>query len=81
MELDPAVLELLHLDPAQTTVTPVGRGCSSAITAMIAAKQADGLEKHFFLKTMAAPEGLVMVRGIVFSSHEGGCVYQDLLLR
>jgi len=63
MQLDLAVEELLGLDPARTTVSAKGHGCSSASTVKIAAKLSDGSEKCFFMKTAAGTEGRVMVQG------------------
>ncbi|KAF2397423.1 Ketosamine-3-kinase [Trichodelitschia bisporula] len=64
MKLDPAVIELLSLDPEQTTVSSAGGGgCSSASTAKITAKLPDGTEKQFFMKTSSGGDAEVMFRG------------------
>jgi len=63
MELDPAIAKLLNLDPAQTTVTPIGGGDSSALTARISSTLADGTVKRYFLKTGVGEFGQLMVRG------------------
>ncbi|KAG5302483.1 phosphotransferase enzyme family protein [Histoplasma capsulatum G186AR] len=63
MKLDQAVIDLLHLDAANTTVSRVGGGCSSASSAKISTKLADGTEKHFFMKTATGEAGRVMVQG------------------
>ncbi|PGG96950.1 hypothetical protein AJ79_09392 [Helicocarpus griseus UAMH5409] len=63
MKLDQAVMDLLQLDAASTTVTRAGGGCSSASAAKITTKLADGSEKRFFMKTAAGEEGKVMVQG------------------
>lgn len=63
MKLDSAIAELLGLDPAQTTVSPSGRGDSSALTTEISSKLADGTVKRYFLKTGVGEDGRLMVKG------------------
>ncbi|KLJ13489.1 hypothetical protein EMPG_09405, partial [Blastomyces silverae] len=63
MKLDQAVIDLLGLDTANTTVSRAGGGCSSASAAKITTKLADGTEKRFFMKTAIGEEGKVMVQG------------------
>ncbi|EEQ87438.2 fructosamine-3-kinase [Blastomyces dermatitidis ER-3] len=63
MKLDQAVIDLLSLDTANTTVSRAGGGCSSASAAKITTKLADGTEKRFFMKTATGEEGKVMVQG------------------
>ncbi|PGH29248.1 1-phosphatidylinositol-3-phosphate 5-kinase [[Emmonsia] crescens] len=63
MKLDQAVLDLLHLDAAHTTVSRTAGGCSSASAAKISTKLTDGTEKRFFMKTATGPAGKVMVQG------------------
>ncbi|KAF2007566.1 Ketosamine-3-kinase [Amniculicola lignicola CBS 123094] len=64
MELDPAVIELLNLDPGSTTVSSAGGGgCSSASTSKITSKLSDGTEKCFFMKSGKSDDAEVMFRG------------------
>ncbi|KAL5114941.1 hypothetical protein ACEQ8H_007188 [Pleosporales sp. CAS-2024a] len=64
MKLDPAVVELLGLDAASTTVSSAGGGgCSSASTSKIVSKLADGTEKAFFMKTGSGHDAGVMFEG------------------
>jgi fructosamine-3-kinase len=64
MKLDPAVVELLKLDPEKTTVSSAGGGgCSSASTSKITSKLSDGAEKYFFMKTGSGSDAEVMFRG------------------
>lgn len=64
--LDPAVAELLSLDPASTTVTSHsgGGGMSSASTSKITTTLLDGSRKAFFLKTGTGAAAEVMFRGM-----------------
>ncbi|OAX85321.1 hypothetical protein ACJ72_00286 [Emergomyces africanus] len=62
MKLDQAVVDHLHLDAANTTVSRTGGGCSSASAAQISTKLSDGTEKRFFMKTATGPAGKVMVQ-------------------
>ncbi|KAF2275866.1 Ketosamine-3-kinase [Westerdykella ornata] len=64
MKLDPAVAQLLNLDPDTTTVSPAGGGgCSSASTSKITSRLHDGSEKLFFMKTGRGEDAEVMFRG------------------
>ncbi|KAF2438863.1 Ketosamine-3-kinase [Karstenula rhodostoma CBS 690.94] len=64
MKLDPAVVELLRLDPEHTTVSSAGGGgCSSASTSKITSKFRDGTEKSFFMKTGKGEDAEVMFAG------------------
>ncbi|KAF9735565.1 hypothetical protein PMIN06_000551 [Paraphaeosphaeria minitans] len=64
MKLDPAVVELLCLDPEQTTVSSAGGGgCSSALTSKITSKFSDDTEKSFFMKTGEGEDAEVMFAG------------------
>lgn len=64
MKLDPAVVKLLGLDTAATTVTSAGGGgCSSASTSKIVSKLQDGTEKAFFMKTGSGKDAKVMFKG------------------
>lgn len=64
MRLDPAVAELLQLDPEQTTVSSAGGGgCSSASTLKITRKSPDGSELRFFMKTGKGEDAEVMFSG------------------
>ena len=66
MKLDPAVIELLKLDPENTTVSSAGGGgCSSASTSKITSKLADGTEKCFFMKTGHGKDANIMFEGIL----------------
>jgi hypothetical protein len=69
MKLDQAVAELLHLDPAQTTVSSAGGGgCSSASTAKITTADEDGTEKQYFMKSGSGEDAEIMFRGSFRSS-------------
>ncbi|KAF2820085.1 Ketosamine-3-kinase [Ophiobolus disseminans] len=64
MKLDPAVVKILGLDNASTTVEPAGGGgCSSASISKIVSKLPDGTEKAFFMKTGIGQEAKVMFEG------------------
>lgn len=64
MKLDPAILKLLGLDPATTSVSSAGGGgCSSASTSKIVSKLEDGSEKAFFMKTGSGEDAKVMFEG------------------
>ena len=64
MKVDPAIIELLGLDPENTTVSSAGGGgCSSASTSKITSKLADGIEKFFFMKTGKGKEAEIMFEG------------------
>lgn len=65
MKLDPAVIKLLSLDPSNTTVSSHGGGgMSSASTAKITTKLADGSEKKFFMKTASGKDAEIMFQGM-----------------
>jgi protein-ribulosamine 3-kinase len=65
MKLDPAILKLLNLDTASTTVSSAGGGgCSSALTSKIVSKLQDGTEKAFFMKTGSGQDAKVMFEGM-----------------
>lgn len=63
MRPDPAVTELLRLDPEQTTVSSAGGGSSFASTSKITTKLSDGTEKSFFMKTGKGEDAEVMFAG------------------
>lgn len=64
MRLDPAVTKLLSLDPSTTTVSSHGGvGMSSASTAKITTKLADGSEKDLFMKTGRGKDAEIMFQG------------------
>ena len=65
MKLDPAVIELLNLDPDQTTISSGSGGCSSASSFKIVSKLSDGSEKRFFMKSGKGKESQVMFEGMV----------------
>lgn len=63
-DLDPAVAELLQLDPtSKTTVSASGHGTSSATTAKIAVELPDGSVARYFMKTLAGKDGPLLVEG------------------
>jgi len=65
MKLDPAVVKLLGLDTASTSVSSAGGGgCSSASTSKIVSKLQDGTEKAFFLKTGSGEDAKAMFEGM-----------------
>jgi len=64
MEVDSAIIELLDLDPENTTISSAGGGgCSSASTSKITSKLADGTQKCFFMKTGKGKDAKVMFEG------------------
>jgi hypothetical protein len=64
MKLDPAVIELLKLDPEKTTVSPAGGGgCSSASTSKITSQLSDGSVKLYFMKTGRGKDAEIMFEG------------------
>jgi hypothetical protein len=77
MKLDPAVVELLRLDPERATVSSAGGGgCSSASTSKITCKLSDGTEKNFFMKTGKGEEAEVMFAGMTqrpFFAYTNDC--------
>jgi protein-ribulosamine 3-kinase len=67
MKLDPAVVKLLGLDVASTTVTSAGGGgCSSASTSKIVSKLQDGTERMFFMKTGSGEDARIMFEGMFY---------------
>jgi len=79
MELDVAAAELLGVDPKSTSVTQSGNGCSSAFTAQITARLADGSSKRYFMKTAPNAEGQVMIQGttvVTMGPNSTGLQYQ-----
>jgi protein-ribulosamine 3-kinase len=65
MELDAAILKLLGLNSARTTVSSAGGGgCSSASTSKIVAQLEDGSQKVFFMKTGNGESSKVMFEGM-----------------
>ncbi|KAF1983848.1 Ketosamine-3-kinase [Aulographum hederae CBS 113979] len=64
MKLDPAVIELLKLDPEKTSVSSAGGGgCSSASTSKISTTLGDGGEMMYFMKTGKGEDARVMFEG------------------
>lgn len=64
MKLDPAVIELLKLDPNTTSVGSAGGGgCSSASTSKITTTLEDGSKKEYFMKTGHGKDAEVMFEG------------------
>ncbi|KAF2867819.1 Fructosamine/Ketosamine-3-kinase [Massariosphaeria phaeospora] len=64
MKLDAAVIELLSLDPENTTVSSAGGGgCSSASTSKITSRFRDGTEKCFFMKSGRGSDAEIMFEG------------------
>jgi hypothetical protein len=65
MKLDPAVVQLLGLEDAATSVSSAGGGgCSSASTSKIVSKLRDGTQKTFFMKTGSGHDAKVMFEGV-----------------
>ena len=65
MKLDPAVANILGLNPEKTKVSSAGGGgCSSASTSKIVTQLEDGSEKAYFLKTGSGKEAQVMFEGM-----------------
>jgi hypothetical protein len=70
MRLDPAVIQLLGLDPDKTYVSSAGGGgMSSASTSKIVSQLGDGTEKAYFMKTGSGKEADVMFEGACVVSH------------
>ena len=64
MKIDSALVSLLKLDPAQTTVSGAGGGgMSSASTSKITTKLADGSQMQYFMKTGRGKEAEDMFEG------------------
>lgn len=64
MKLDSAVVKLLGLDTASTTVSSAGGGgCSSASTSKIVSKLQDGTKETYFMKTGNGVDATVMFEG------------------
>ncbi|KAF2751774.1 Ketosamine-3-kinase [Sporormia fimetaria CBS 119925] len=64
MKLDPAVVQLLDVDPNNTTVSSAGGGgCSSASTFRITSNSGDGSKRTFFMKTARGDEAAMMFEG------------------
>ncbi|KAK4993006.1 hypothetical protein LTR50_000712 [Elasticomyces elasticus] len=64
MKLDSAIVELLSLDPANTSVSSHGGGgMSSASTSKITTKLSDGTTKLYFLKTGSGKDAEIMFEG------------------
>ena len=64
MKVDPALISLLKLDPAQTSVSSAGGvGMSSASTSKIVTKLEDGNSMQYFMKTGRGTEAEVMFEG------------------
>ena len=62
--VDSAIISLLSIDPAKTTVSSHGGvGMSSASTSKISTTLADGTSKDFFLKTGSGDMAQMMFRG------------------
>jgi hypothetical protein len=70
MKLDPAVIEILSLDPSRTNVSSAsGGGSSSASTSKITTALEDGTEKHFFMKTGSGKDAEIMFKGRAYPSY------------
>ena len=64
MKVDPALISLLKLDPAQTSVSSHGgAGMSSASTSKIVTKLEDGSTMQYFMKTGRGKEAEIMFEG------------------
>ncbi len=64
MKLDPAVVQLLSLDPDKTSVSSAGGGgMSSASTSKITTTLGDGRKKQFFMKTGRGKDAEIMFEG------------------
>lgn len=64
MKIDPALISLLRLDAAQTSVSSHGgAGMSSASTSKIVTKLADGSTMQYFMKTGRGNEAEIMFEG------------------
>ena len=70
MKLDSAVVKLLSLDPANTSVSSHGgAGMSSASTSKITTKLDNGSEKQYFMKTGTGKEAEIMFAGQILCQH------------
>jgi hypothetical protein len=70
MKLDPAVVNLLSLDPEKSSVSSHGGGgMSSASTLKINTTLSDGTEKSFFMKTGKGSDAEIMFEGSPFHSR------------
>ncbi len=70
MKLDPAVIEILSLDPSKTNVSSAcGRGSSSASTSKITTTLEDGKDKLFFMKTGSGKDAEIMFKGRFYPSY------------
>ena len=65
MKLNSAVIDLLSLDPAVTTVSSQAGGCSTASAAKIVTRDGDdgGKEKRFFMKSGSGKDAELMFAG------------------
>ena len=64
MKVDPAIVSLLKLNPAQTSVSSAGGvGMSSASTSKIVTKLDDGSTMQYFMKTGKGKEAEIMFEG------------------
>lgn len=64
MKVDPALISLLNLDAAQTTISSAGGGgMSSARTSKITTKLSDGSIKQYFMKSGSGKEAQAMFEG------------------
>lgn len=64
MKLDSAIVELLGLNAASTSVSSHGGGgMSSASTSKITTKLEDGSEKQYFMKTGSGKDADIMFEG------------------
>jgi hypothetical protein len=73
-QLDEAVVNLLKLNPASTSVASAGGGgCSSASTSKITTKDEDGNTKYYFMKSGTGKDAEIM--------FEGSSRHSSLLLR
>jgi protein-ribulosamine 3-kinase len=64
MKIDPALVSLLKLDAAQTTISGAGGGgMSSASTSKITTKLEDGSTMQYFMKTGRGKEAEIMFEG------------------
>ena len=67
MKLDPAVVELLSIDPAATSVSSQAGGCSTASAAKIVTRDGgdNGKDRRYFMKSGSGKDAEVMFAGIV----------------
>ena len=67
MKLDPAVIELLRLNPEMTSVSSIGGGCSAASAAKITVDDENnpdgGRQKRYFMKSASGKDAEVMFAG------------------